>query len=294
MHLRGILMDAKFTKNFFWIFLWNFFFHQPKFFRRNRPWPVKNQPGSIFQMKIMIFHDFSWFFMIFHDFSWFFILLGTSGYFWVFLGASGCFWVLLGASGYFWTLLDAPGRSWRWKSWKHTLLGCVFSWFFGMCVFMIFHDFFMIFHDFSCFFMLLSTSECFWMLLSASGRFWTLLNAPERSWTLRDAKFAWLLWFWLSMGRGYLAEKSQIQIFRKKNRFFFSKKIDFFFLAQKNSWVDLGMGKHPNHRFSMFSGPSVRSFEYFGEQIIRRAFCAPVEPTCYGIWYRLNVREKLW
>ena len=26
MHLRGILMDAKFTKNFFWIFLWNFYF----------------------------------------------------------------------------------------------------------------------------------------------------------------------------------------------------------------------------------------------------------------------------
>ena len=94
-------------------------------------------------------------------------------------------------------------------------------------------------------------------------------------------------------GQGILGRKISDPDFSKKKSIFFSKKIDFFLLAQKNSWVDLGMGKHPNHRFSMFSGPSVRSFEYFGEQIIRRAFCAPVEPTCYGIWYRLKVREKL-
>ena len=62
-------------------------------------------------------------------------------------------------------------------------------------------------------------------------------------------------------GQVILGQKFSDPDFREKNRFFFSKKIDFFFLAQKDFWVDLGMGKHPNHRFSMFSWPSARSFE---------------------------------
>ena len=127
------------------------------------------------------------------------------------------------------------------------------------------------------------------MLLNASECFWPLLNAPERFGTRN-------LHGYYGFGSRWAGDtwpkNLRSRFFEKKIDFFFEKN-RFFFLAQKNSWVNLGMGKHPNHRFSMFSGPSVRSFEYFGEQIIRRAFCAPVEPTCYGIWYRLKVREKL-
>ena len=130
----------------------------------------------------------------------------------------------------------------------------------------------MIFHDFRKF---LSASVCFHMFLDSPRRAWMLLDALDapgscvavcsphfQVWSFIEKKVR------IFRCRG-LAEKSQIQIFRKKIDFFFSKKIDFFFLAQKIFWVDLGMGKHPNHRFSMFNWSSARCFEYFWQQTIR-------------------------
>ena len=65
-------------------------------------------------------------------------------------------------------------------------------------------------------------------------------------------------------GQGILGRKiSDPDFSKKKSIYFFEKNIYFFFFAQKNLCVDLGMGKHPNHRFSMFSWPSARSFDYF-------------------------------
>ena len=121
----------------------------------------------------------------------------------------------------------------------------------------------MIFHDFSWFFMIFA-----WFFMSVDN-FWVLpvlLYASERSWMLLDALGApgscMAVCSPHFQGCPPTFFKSQIQIFRKKSIFFFEKN-RFFFLAQKKFWVDLGMGKHPNHRFSMFNWSSARSFEYF-------------------------------
>ena len=94
----------------------------------------------------------------------------------------------------------------------------------------------MIFHDFRKF---PSASVCFHMFLDSPRRAWMLLDAldaPESCVAVCSPHFQ--VWSFIEKKvrifrcRG-LAEKSQIQIFRKKIDFFFSKKIDFFFWLKK-------------------------------------------------------------
>ena len=223
-------------KKLFWIFLWKFFFISRNFFVEigHDLWKISLDP--FFKWKSWFFMKKSWKNMKNHEKIMKkyekTLLSSPVGY----LSHSKMF---CGARK---TISTTFGQFLRWF---YRFLGFLrASWeLFGnsgsapkTMIFTDFHDFswfFMIFHDFRKF---LSASVCFHMFLDAPRRSWMLLNAP-------GGELLWLLWFWLSMGRGYLAEKSQIQIFRKKKSIFFFEKNLFFFFWLKRFLGRFGHGK---------------------------------------------------